>query len=80
MKKLSALVLMFLLTAFVAVPIGAQDTGTTTGTYEERGDDGMDLGWLGLLGLAGLLGLKRREREPYRDTTRAPVTGTTTTR
>jgi MYXO-CTERM domain-containing protein len=78
MKKLSALLLMFLLAAFVAVPMVAQDTGTTAGTYEERDDDGTDLGWLGLLGLAGLLGLKRRNPEPYRDTTRATATGTTT--
>lgn len=80
MKKLSALLLMFMLVAFVGVPVTAQDTATPADTYDERDDDGPDLGWLGLLGLAGLLGLKRRDPEPYRDTTGRPTTTGTTTR
>lgn len=77
MKRMSVL-LLILLAAFVAVPVTAQETDTTAGAYETREDDGMDLGWVGLLGLAGLLGLKRRNPEPYRDTTRATTTGTAT--
>ena len=77
MKKLSVFLLMLALVSFVAAPATAQDTGTTTGMYEERDDDGMDLGWLGLIGLAGLLGLKRREPVTNRDTATRTATGTT---
>jgi MYXO-CTERM domain-containing protein len=77
MKKLAAFLLMLGLVCFVAVPVTAQETDTTTGTtYTEQEDDGPDLGWLGLLGLAGLLGLKRREPVAHRDT--APRTTTAT--
>ena len=75
MKKIAAFLLMLGLVSFVAVPVHAQDTGTTTGTtYEETDDDGPDLGWLGLIGLAGLLGLRRREPVVHRDTRTAPGT------
>lgn len=76
MKKLAAFLLMLGLVSFVAVPATAQDAGTTTGTYTERGDDGPDMGWLGLLGLAGLLGLKRRNPETHRDTAARTTTAT----
>lgn len=78
MKKLAIFLLMLGLVSFVAVPVTAQDAGTTTGTtYAETEDDGPDLGWLGLLGLAGLLGLKRREPVVHRDTATRPAPGTT---
>lgn len=79
MKKLSAFLLMLGLVCFVAVPVHAQDTGTTTDPayVETEDDDGPDLGWLGLLGLAGLLGLKRREPVVHRDTATRPAPGTT---
>ncbi|HVG10664.1 MAG TPA: WGxxGxxG family protein [Thermoanaerobaculia bacterium] len=77
MKKLAVFLLMLGLLSFVAVPVTAQDTGTTTGTtYEDRDDDGPDMGWLGLLGLAGLLGLKKRTPEVHRDTAARTTTAT----
>jgi MYXO-CTERM domain-containing protein len=76
MKKLAAFLLMLGLVSFVAVPVTAQETDTTAGTYAERDDDGPDMGWLGLLGLAGLLGLKKRNPEPYRDTATRTTTAT----
>lgn len=77
MKKLAAFLLMLGLVTFMAVPVTAQTTDTTTGTYAEQGDDdGPDMGWLGLLGLAGLLGLKKRNPEPYRDTATRTTTAT----
>lgn len=77
MKKLAVFLLMLGLIPFVAVPVTAQETDTTAGTYAETEDDGPDLGWLGLLGLAGLLGLKRREPVVHRDTATRPAPGTT---
>lgn len=77
MKKLAAFLLMLGLVSFVAVPVMAQETDTTTGTYaQQTDDDGPDMGWLGLLGLAGLLGLKKRNPEPYRDTATRTTTAT----
>ncbi|MEA2564062.1 MAG: hypothetical protein QOH06_5566 [Acidobacteriota bacterium] len=76
MKKFAAFLLMLGLVSFVALPVTAQNTDTTTGTYEERGDDGPDMGWLGLLGLAGLLGLKKRNPEVHRDTAARTTTAT----
>jgi MYXO-CTERM domain-containing protein len=77
MKKLAVFLLMLGLVSFVAVPVTAQETDTTAGTYGERADDdGPDMGWLGLLGLAGLLGLKKRNPEPYRDTATRTTTAT----
>ena len=59
-----------------ALPVYAQNTGTTTNTDRTvtrvENDRGIDWGWLGLLGLAGLMGLKRRDDK--HDYTARPAT------
>ena len=79
MKKFGIFLLLLALGSFVAVPATAQDTGTgtTSGAYGDREDDGPDLGWLGLIGLAGLMGLKRRSPDTYRETATRPGTAAT---
>ena len=66
MKAISSTLVALAFAAFLAGPVHAQETPTTTttatqpDTAQPRDDDGFPWGLLGLLGLAGLAGLRRQ--------------------
>lgn len=75
-KKLTALVVATVVSAFLVIPAAAAGNGqmdsNTNGNYQNQSvraqstnnnDNDMDWGWLGLLGLIGLAGLRKKNTE-----------------